>query len=239
MKIKAMDLVKHIDKASMGRLVSEAVFGNGLSFAVTDETRSVVSICKGIGTSDGENGEIGILNLKSFSRAVKYAKDIIFANGQEIDMKAVNNRLVFENGDSELKFPLCSLKLISTTVANADEVIAKISAGEVIVVTLTPATISQCLKAIQQTSPAKCTFVVESDSVTLFVGNETERNAVVDLGSVKGKGEFKLVVNPKYLAKVLGVLRKEPKVTLELRNAMPVIIAIDSYTFLVASMEVK
>ena len=39
MKIKAMDLIKHIDRASMGGLINEAVFGDGMLFALTDKSR--------------------------------------------------------------------------------------------------------------------------------------------------------------------------------------------------------
>ena len=237
MKIKAMDLIKHIDRASMGGLINEAVFSDGMLFALTDESRSIVSICSN-GIADDVTGEIGIFNLKLFINAVKYAQKNIFTDGQDIQMDIADNMLIFGNGKDKFTFPIGSPDRISTTVDNAQEVIEKIIEGEATTVTLTPSVIGKCQKVIKMICPAKCVFIVEPGSITLLVGDEKEYNATVDLGATKGKSTFKLVVKPNFLSKVLDVLPKDKDTTLEIRAALPLIFKINYYIFILASMEV-
>ena len=244
MKINAQLFLDHISKASIGGTINEIVLGSRMSFAATEDSKSVVSICKGIDIVDSVNGKIGILNLKSFSKVVKYAKGTLFTKGQDIEISMVDRNLhqylVFKNeAENELTFLLCPPKLISTTVDNAEEVIEKVSAGEAVMVTLTPALISQINKAIQIIAPAKCVFVSEGGKVKLLIGNEVEHNAIVNLGATKGGGKFKIVVKPKFLSKVLSVLPSDKDTLVEIRDAMPLIFKTAEYTFLLASMEVR
>lgn len=236
MKVNAVEFLNHIEKASVGGLVNEIVLGNHLSFAVTDETKSVVVICsKGIVKDTTE--EIGIFNLGMFRGAIQYAKDKLFPKSEEIEMNVVDNRLVFKNKGEEFKFLLSNSKVISTAVENPDEVLKKIGATDATLVVLDSDSIGKIVKAIQLIVPEKCEFRVDTGKVKIMIGKEVEHNAVVNLGTGKGKGKFKLVVKPDCLLKVLSVLPAGADITLEIRDGMPLIIDLENYTFLVASME--
>ena len=241
MKINAQLLLDHVNKASVGGIIDAIVLGKHFSFAVTDETKSIVSICKtGFGNdypSDIKEN-IGIYKIGLFNKAVQYAKDIIFS-GDNIDMDITDDRLVFKNGKNVYSFKLSSPKAIQTVVGNPDEVLEKIGAAPSSTIVFNSAIRSMCIKAIQAVDTEKCTFIVEPGNVTLLIGRSEEHNVIVDLGATKGKNKFKLVVKPEFLLKVLSVLSADVDATLELRDSMPLIIDIENYTFLIASMEIE
>jgi hypothetical protein len=237
-KVNSIQFLDHISKASLGGLINEVVFKSDLSFAVTDESKSVVSVCNK-GLVEHKYGEIGIFNLDLFGKAVQYAKDTIFSNGADIDMDIIDNRFVFKKGDNEFKFLLSSPSAISSTVENASAVLAKLSERSSVVVKLTALAKDTCLKAISLITSETCVFVISGGKAKFSVGKSTEHNAVVDLGSVKGTGNFKVCLQPAFVSKVFEVLPAEVDVILELREEMPVIIDADSYTFLIAPMEVE
>ena len=239
MKINAQKFVDHMLKASLGGLVNEVVLRKDFTFAVINEGKSVVSICSA-GLVDYDKGEIGIYNLDLFNKSLQYAKDTIFAGEAEIDAEIVENRLIFKKGDDELKFLLSTPKLMAeSTIDNSKEVLEKISQGEAVIIKLTPGVKDKCLKAIQLVSPEKCIFVSNGGKVQFFVGKETEHNVVVDLGSAKGKGKFKLVIKPDFLSRVLQALPIDKDVMLELRDGMPLVLDMDGYIFLVFPMETE
>ena len=237
MRINAKLLLNHIKMLSVGGIIKEAVLGSEPPFAVTDNTKSVVTICsKNI--VDSGNGEIGILNLKLFSQAVKKLKKTLPAGNNEIEMEIVGNMIVFKSDKGETEFPLYDPMGISSVVENSREVMEKISVGDATIVILNKTVRDECIKAIKLIAPKVCMFIVaESGGVTILVGGEKDHNATVDLGVAKGVGAFKLVVKPEYLAKVLSVLPKDEDATLEMRAALPLIFKINNYVFLLASME--
>jgi hypothetical protein len=238
MKLDAQLFLDHIRKASVGGVINELVFGNRLSFALTDETKSVVSICSA-GLVEEETNEIGIFDSGLFSRSIQYAKDIIFAKDQAIEMNLVDNRLVFKNGDNEFRFLLSAPKAIQTKVNNPDDVLEKVGAGPAVTIGIDSSIIDQCLKAIQLIAPDKCTFLVESGKVKLSVGDEVKHIAIVNLGVAKSRGKFKLVVKPDFLSKVLSVLPPDKEIVLSLRDGMPLVFTIPGYVVLLASMEIE
>jgi hypothetical protein len=238
MKIDAQLLLDHVNKASVGGLIDAVVLGKHFSYAVTDDTKSVVSICKK-GIVKDDTDPIGIYRISLFNMAVQYAKGIIFSKDKEIDMEITEDRLVFKKGEHAYSFKLSSPKAVRTTVGNPDEVIEKVSAGPASIIPFNAATRSMCLKTIQSVETEKCTFIVESGKVKLLVGRSEDHNVIVPLGDTKGKNKFKLVVKPDFLSKVLGVLPADKDATLELRDSVPLIIDIENYTFLVASMEIE
>ena len=238
MKLNSQAFLDHINKASMGGLVNEMVLGKDLSFAVTDDTKSVLAIC-GKGLGKGQDIEVGIFDLGMFTKAVQYAKDVIFAGAPEIEMDLVENRLVFSKDERDYKFLLSNPKVISTVVENSEEVIEKVSASDPTTIKLNSASLAECIKAINSVSSEKCEFRVENGKVKLTVGDDIKHIIGVPLGTGEGKGKFKLVVKPDYLTKILSVLPSDVEATLELRPTMPLIFRIPGYIFLLASMEIE
>ncbi len=239
MKINTMDLIKHIDMASMDGLVKNVVFGKNLSFAVTDETGAIISICqKGMEVGAAENSEIGISDIKSLIRAVRYAKKYIFGNSRELEMNVVDNgqvvQMVFEKDEHEFRFLVSDPKTIATTVENADDLMRKVSVGIAATITLTPLAIGECLRAIKTMSPAKCVFTVNSGEVMLLVEHEYGHSIETTLGYVTGTGNFKVSVEPAFLAKVLSVLPKKKETNMSLRDGMPLMFDVAGYTLLLA-----
>jgi len=163
MKLKAQLFLEHLDRASVGGIINEVVMGNHLSFAVTDESKSVVSICKK-GISDEDNAEFGIFNIGLFRGAVEYAKNSLFAD-KDLEFSIVEKHshqyMMFKKGRRDFSFLISSPKLISSTVDNADDVLSKIGEADPVVVAVTPEIISGARKLIQVIGPAKCTFTVD------------------------------------------------------------------------------
>ena len=238
MRVNAAKLLTHIERASVKGVINEAVFGNHLSFAAADESKTVVTISNGI--YEGENSEIGIYNLKLFAGMVKKMKKTLGVDSKDIEMNIVDNKLVFGDGCSDYKFLTSNPKVISSVVGNTDELIEKVTVGDATVTVLSKATRDACLDAINLIEPNICTFSVDFGNISLLVGDEIKHTVKINLGSTQGQNKFRLVVKPPYLLRILSVLRTDKKdVTLELYNAMPPIFRIEGYTFLLASMEVE
>ena len=62
MKVNAEKFLGHISKVALGGLVNEVVLDKDLKFAVTDESKSVVSGCK-TKLADNAHGDIGIFDF--------------------------------------------------------------------------------------------------------------------------------------------------------------------------------
>ena len=235
MKFNAPLLVDHITKASIGGLVKDVVFGNYFSFAVIDESESVVCISQGIG--DSENPPIGIVDLKKFKRMIEYARKCISDNGQDVEMQLVDDRLVSKNGDDIIKFVLNDPETISGSVANPDDVIGSNSVGDATVIVLDRSQRMSCLRAIKlcgpkRQSPKECAFVVDSGTGMLICGDKKTHRVKLNLGVVKGGSKFRLVVNSDFLTKILEMFMAEEYVTVELRERMPIVFDVPNYTVL-------
>lgn len=233
MKVNGEKFLNHINKLNLGGLVNEAVLDKDLRFAVTDESKSVVSISN-ISLGSNPHNDIGIFDLNLFIRALQYAKDSIFVGDSEIVLDVVDNRLVFKKGQDEFKFLLSDSKVISNTIDNVDTVLKTVRAIDSASFKLTSLLKDKCLKAIQLITPETCTFTVQDGSIFFEVGKSNEHNIVIDLGKVKFKQSFSISLDPEFVSKVLGVLPMELDAIIELRKEMPVIIDIQDYTFLIS-----
>ena len=148
MKINVPLFLDHINKARVGGLINEAVFGNHLSFALADESQSVVSICLP-GIVEEESDEIGIFSLDVFCKFIQDARDRVFKGAQEIEMNVVEvngqRSVLFKNGDNECSFILSNPKDVWAAVENSSQVLETIRKIDPTVVRLNKSSIGECL----------------------------------------------------------------------------------------------
>ena len=236
MKILANDLIKHIEKASVGGLINELVLDKDFKFVVTDDSKSVLSICN-IANSNNDLGEIGIFDLMLAVKAVQYASGSIFTTDEELELKVVENRLVFKKGDNEFKFLLSNPKVIASTVENIEETMKKLRSKDGVSFTLTKAVIDNLIKAIQLINPEIITIFVKDKKVLALVGKETEHNAIIDLVTLSNDIALQVKMKPDYFLKVLQVLPVEDEVTMELRHSYPIIFSSKNYSFVCSPIQ--
>ncbi len=236
MKIKANELVTHIEKASVGGMINELVLDKDFKFVVTDDTKSVLSICN-VANPNNDLGEIGIFDLMLAIKAVQYASGSIFTTDEELELKVVDNRLVFKKGDNEFKFLLSNPKVIASTVENIEETMKKLRSKEGISFIFTKSNIDTLTKAIQLINPEIVTIYVKDKKVLALVGKETEHNAIVDLFTLKDDVALKVIMKPDYFLKVLQVLPVDDEVKIEIRDSYPIIFTSKNYSFVCAPVK--
>ena len=236
MKIKANELVAHIEKASVGGLINELVLDKDFKFVVTDDSKSVLSICNVV-NSNNDLGEIGIFDLVLAIKAVQYASGSIFSIDEELELKVVDNRLVFKKGDNEFKFLLSNPKVIASTVENIEETMKKLRSKEGISFTFTKNNADTLIKVIQLINPEIVTIYVKDKKVLALVGKEIEHNAIVDLFTLQNDILLKVIMKPDYFLKVLSVLPTDDEVKIELRDGYPIIFTNKNYSFVVAPVK--
>lgn len=236
MKIRANDLITHIEKAGVGGLINELVLDTDFKFVVTDDSKSVLSICN-VANPNNDLGEIGLFDLGLVINAVQYASGSIFNTDEELELKVVDNRLVFKKGDNEFKFLLSNPKVIASTVENIEETMKKLRSKEGISFIFTKNNIDTLTKAIQLINPEIVNIYVKDKKVLALVGKETEHNAIVDLATLQNDVLLKVIMKPDYFLKVLQVLPIDDQVSIELRDDYPIIFTSKNYSFVVAPVK--
>ena len=236
MKIRANDLITHIEKAGVGGLINELVLDTDFKFVVTDDSKSVLSICN-VANPNNDLGEIGLFDLGLVINAVQYASGSIFNTDEELELKVVDNRLVFKKGDNEFKFLLSNPKVIASTVENIEETMKKLRSKEGISYIFTKNNIDTLTKAIQLINPEIVNIYVKDKKVLALVGKETEHNAIVDLATLQNDVLLKVIMKPDYFLKVLQVLPIDDQVSIELRDDYPIIFTSKNYSFVVAPVK--
>jgi len=235
MKIKASDLVTHIEKANMGGLVNEMILDTTCKFVVTDESRSVLAVSKE-GLQGSDLGKIGLFDLVLLKNVIQYAATSIFNQDEELDLRVAGNRLVLKKGKNEVTFLLSDPAVISSTVPDIDSTLQKLRGKEGIEIKLNPADIDKCIKAVALISPEVVIFSLSGSDVTCLVGKETEHNTLLSLGATVNKNQQKFVVKfkPDLLVKILQVLPLDEEITLELRSDCPIIFSSAKYIFVIS-----
>lgn len=236
MKIDANKLAKHLAVAGMGGLINELVLNDDLSFSATDEGKWVLVSGKG-GKSKTGFGKIGIYGVEFILKVIGYVSDAIY-KGKEIELTVEGNKLVFKEGNNEFKFQLSDPKVVSSTVDNFDGAFAKVTEGACAELELTKEASDRLMKAVALLESRVVTLFVSEGDVVASLGEELEHNACVELGKVDA--EFpatKILLNTSVLKKMLDVLPKDQKITLELRADRPVVVTCGGYTLLLNQSE--
>ena len=230
MKIVAEKLLKHVEKASILGLINEIVLSENLSFSVTDDAKSVLSMnAKGIEGAD--LGKIGLFDLQMVQKTIQYASSAIFGQ-EELTVFVKDNRLIFKKDDNEFKFLLSNPKVISSTIENIDETMTKLRSKEGISIVLAKKDADNILSAIALINPETVSIYVKEGKILCLIGKETEHNAIVCLGT--SDKEVSLKLKPDLLSKVLQVLSFDTEVKMEMRSSFPVIFVNGDYTFVIS-----
>ena len=232
MKIKSGDLISHVEKASMGGLVNEMVLDEKFTFAVTDESRSVLAFGKKEFVSD--LGEIGVFNLLLFKNLIQYASTVANAQDDDLNVSVVEKRLVFSNGKNAVKFLLCNVKTISSKIDNIEETLKKLQGKECASIVLGKVDVSRCIGAISIINPEEILLSVKNGEVSCLIGKEVEHNTLLNLGKTNSSLSFDIRIKPDLFTKVLQVLPTDVDVTLELREKFPIIFSSEEYVFAIS-----
>lgn len=236
MKISANVLINHIERAAIGTLINEMVLNEDLTFAVTDDARSVLSICnKSLGKSDF--GKIGIYDLGLMIRTIQYSSTAIFNADEELDISVVENRLVFKKGDNEFKFLLSNPKVISSTIENPEEVLIKLRSKDAIQIVLDKKDIDSILQAIALITPEIVDIKTDGKKVLCLIGKDTEHNTNIRIGSFNEGKDISLKFKPDLISKVLDTVKNCENVKLELRAEYPAIFETGDYTLVMAPVK--
>lgn len=236
MKIKAQDLITHIEKASVGGLINELVLDKDFQFVVTDDSKSILSISNSANPNN-DLGEIGLFDLGLVVKSIQYVSGSIFNTDEELELAVVDNRLVFKKNENEFKFLLSNPKVISSTVENITETMKKLRSVVGVTFVLEKSIVENLIKAIQLIVPEKIVIYVKDKKVLALVGKETEHNAILCLTTLKEDSDLKVSMKPDYFLKVLQVLPIDSEVKVELRNSYPIIFTSKDYSFVVAPIQ--
>lgn len=232
--MKAKELIAHIEKANVGGLINEIVFGDKFVFSSTDEAKNVI-VTNTVGICDSKLGEFGVYGIDTLLKAIQYVASSIFSQDEDISVELIENRLVFRKGGNEFKFLLADVKLISTTVSNIQVVIEKLSAPEAVSVKLSSQIIGNMLQLFSLINPESITFYSKEGRLYCSVGKEIEHNSIVELGTVS-----QLVVVSKFktdvLVKVFSAVSSDDEVVLEIRNNFPMVIKSGNYILSAVSL---
>ena len=236
MKIRANVLINHINFASINGLINEMVLDDEMKFAVTDDARSVLSICN---TSLGKSGfgNVGIYDLGLMVRTIQYSSEAIFSTDEELDIDVVENRMIFKKDDNEFKFLLSNPKVISSTLENPDEVLTKLRSKEAIQIVLDKKDIDSILKAISLITPEIVTITANDKKVICLIGKDTEHNTNIKIGSFNAGEDFVLKFKPDLMAKVLTTISNCDDVKLEIRSDFPAVFVAKDYTLVMAPVK--
>jgi hypothetical protein len=237
MKVNSDLLMKHIDRLNVGGLINEVAFGKNMSFAATDDSKTVVVFCVN-GFGEWDKVDTGIFNLLAFKNYIEYAREQVFAGNEVVDIDSIDLELSLENKNDFVKYLLVNHKVVSTSVANPEEILAAVTATEPNIAIINGAKIAKCLKAITLNGSERCTFRFTDKGAQMVVGRPDEHRIGVDLGVCTGTGTFEVVVRSAFLSKVLGVLPTDKDTTLEIRANMPLVFRLENYIILLASVEV-
>lgn len=235
MKVSKTKFSEHVTKAFVDGLVNEVVFGSRFDFAVVDETKAVLSICTE-GLAEHDLGELGVFNLATFKSMIDYACTEMFRNQDNLELTRDENKLVFEDGKNNLRFLLVSPKVVSSTVANAGDVVTKLESVSAVSIKVSTSAREQCKKQIVLTNSDYATVTCDGEHVLMSVGKATEHSGRVDFGVAKVNTTFQMRFKTNYIAKVFNVLSSDD-VTIEIRPNCPMLIRDGIYTFIIASVQ--
>lgn len=232
MKLSATELKTLVSTVYLGGLINELVIQADGTFAVADDSKSVVVTSNEPLKCDASLGQVGFFGLDLLINAIDYASTSIFSS-DILDVVVENNRLIFKKGKNEFKFLLCNPTVVASTLANPAETLKKIRAKEGSTVKLAPTDIEKCLKSIQIISPETVAIVASGGQLYLTVGKELEHNSTICLG-VSDK-DFSLRFKPDLLVKILSEIHED--VTLEVRPTYPALLVTKKFTFIVAPIK--
>ena len=236
MKINAGVLVNHIEKATISGLINEMVLNEDMKFAVTDDARSVLSICSGlIGKNDF--GKIGIYDLGLMIKTIQFASNSIFNPDEELDIKVVENKLIFKKEDNEFKFLLSNPKVISSTIEDVEAVLIKLRSKDHIQIVLDKRDLTSILAAIALINPEIVSIVVDGNKILCSIGKDTEHNTIIKIGSCANPQELNLKFKPDLMARVLTTLSNCDDIKVEIREDFPIIFVVDNYILVMAPVK--
>jgi hypothetical protein len=235
MKVKASELIAHIEKAHVSGLINEVVLDDHFRFHVTDDAKMVLSISN-IGLGESGCGSIGVFDLALFSKTIAFAAARMGGMDKELEFVVEGNHLVFKLTKGELKFLLSDVGAVGSTVNNLDDVLARVSEAPAIELPVKKSDFDSVTEAISLYTPDWLNIVVSGGKVNILVGAKVQHLWTDCLGETDSKTEFTLKFHPSVFTKVLSVLPYDTGVDMELREGMPMVFVSDEYTFLIAPM---
>lgn len=236
MKVKADQLISHIEKAHVGGLINEAMFDENFRFHVTDDAKMVLSISN-IGLGESGFGAIGVFDLTLFIKTVQFAAARLDPkDGGELEFVVEGNHLVFKLKKGELKFLLSDVGAVGSTVDNLDDVMERVKAPKAIEIPVRKEDFDSITEAISLYTPDWLNISIDQGTVNILVGAKTQHLWADCLGETDSKESFNLRFHPNVFTRVLSILSYDEEVKLELRRSMPLVFVSDSYTILTAPM---
>jgi len=236
MKVKADQLIAHIEKAYVGGLVNEMVLDESFRFHVTDDAKFVLSVSN-IGLGESGFGAIGVFDLGLFIKTIQFASSRLESKESELEFVVEGNHLVFKLPKGELKFLLSDVGAIGSTVNNIDDVLEKVGAVPAIELPVVKADFDSVIEAISLYTPDWLHINVEEGKVNILVGAKTQHVWSDCLGETDSSESFSLKFHPAVFTKVFSILPYDAGVDLEIRPGMPMVLVSDAYTVLIAPMK--
>ena len=234
MKVKATELIAHIERAHVGGLVNEMVLDEQFRFHVTDSAKMVLSISN-IGLGESGFRSIGVFDLALFINTISFAAARM--GEDELEFMVEGNHLVFKLKKGELKFLLSDVGAIGSTVNNLDDVMGTIRKKLGIELPVKKEDFDSVTEAISLYTPDWLNIIVENGKVNILVGAKTQHLWSDCLGETDSEESFNLKFHPAVFTKVLSTLPYDKGVDMELRAGMPTVFISDSYTVLIAPMK--